>query len=139
MKERERLKGTKNEELTELAPKHITITKLTTSVGETNFVLANIIMINSFCFFVSIFPAGLPRPERRRKVKEILDELGAEFKGVNMLNPNSKKTVLQASETDIRTMKKDSIELFRAAYEEYFDRRRRKSEQSKAKHEFPAS
>lgn len=125
-RQRETLNGTEYEGMIELPPRHITVTKLSVVFHGFVSVIGNVVMINSFCFIVSVFPLTLSRPDKRRAIKETVKGFDAEYKGVYMLDSRLNRIRMMASQTDIRKMKKDSLELYKEAYNEFFERRRKK-------------
>jgi hypothetical protein len=118
-----------HEGVTEILPRNISITQIGVQISEDNMlVLGRAVLINSYCFVVSILPSDIPRQFRRKLMKEITDNFKERYKGIQIIDPRLNRARLTTSIIDIVDMKKDSLSIFKEAYNDYFERSRRKKE-----------
>jgi hypothetical protein len=124
--------GREQEHIVDIPPRNISITQFGVQISEENMLLlARAVLFNSFCFAVSILPFDIPRHVRRQALKDITDNLQRNYDGIQVIDPRFNKARLYASKMDLLEMKKDSLSLFRSAYEEYYERRRKKESAEK--------
>jgi hypothetical protein len=116
-----------HEGITEITPRNISVTQFGGQIAEDNMlVLGRAVLINSYCFVVTILPFGMPRISRRRVMQDITDNFKQRYKGIQIIDPRFSRIKLIASDIDIIAMKKDSLSIFKEAYDEYRERRGRK-------------
>lgn len=114
-------------DIPELPPRHVTTQQLGVEVPEEGLlVFGRALFINSYGFVVFSVPQNIPRYIRRYLTKFLKDHFEKRFRGIQEVDPKRGSIWLATSDTDLLQLKQDSLSIFKDAYDDYYERRRRK-------------
>ncbi len=109
------------------APRNVSITRMSFVLqGGSIVLMGRAVLLNSYCFVIVNVPEGLDRTVRRRMMSELTDQFAKKFGDITVIDPRFKKVTLLMSNMDLIEMKRDSLTIFKDAYDDYYRRREAK-------------